>query len=160
MRYIGIKESIFQKDQKDGGTEEKGRKKSIAFRNDSIVESWEAVHGRQNTSIALFLKASTKEAVKEVTWQKGLPANAQQPFHILYFSRTYHFVSYKKKEKTNNYDLSTIRTGAEGKINLRNSLWNSRFLTNTVDLTISRGNVQTRDDTIAAWFVINPRYTP
>lgn len=70
MRYIRIKESIVsrsQNDQKDSRAKERGRKKSIAFRNDSIIESREVVHGRRNSSIALSLKADTKEAVKERT---------------------------------------------------------------------------------------------
>jgi len=67
------------------------------------------------------LKADTKE-VKEVTEQKGLSPTLDSLFHILYFSRTYHFCCIKeKKRKTNSYDLPTIRTGAEGKINLRDS---------------------------------------
>lgn len=70
MQYIRIKESIVsrsQNDQKDSRAKERGRKKSIAFRNDSIIESREVVHGRRNSSIALSLKADTKEAVKELT---------------------------------------------------------------------------------------------
>jgi hypothetical protein len=99
---VGIKKSIVSRsrnDQKGSRAKERGRKKSIAFRNDSIIESREAVHGRQNSSIALSLKTDTKEAVKEVTEQKGLPPTLDSLFHILYFSRTYHFFSCTKEKK-------------------------------------------------------------
>lgn len=119
---LELKESIvsrFQNDQKGNKAKKREQKKSIAFRNDSIIESREVVHGRRNSSIALSLKTDTKEEVKEVTEQKGLPLD--NLFHILYFSRTYFCCT---KKKTNSYDLPMIRTGAEGKINLRNSFRN------------------------------------
>jgi len=109
-------------DQKGSRAKERRRKKSIVFRNDSIIESREVVHGRRNTSIALSLKADTKEAVKE---QKGLPPTLDSSFFIFFiFLVLVIFVVQRNKRKTNSYHLPTTRTGAEGKINLRDSFRN------------------------------------
>lgn len=84
---------------KKAAGKKEGGKRASSFRNDSIIESREVVHGRRNSSIALSLKADTKEAVKEVTEQKGLLPTLDSLFHILYFSRTSHFCCTKKKKE-------------------------------------------------------------
>lgn len=107
-----------------------------------------------NTYITLSLKANIKEAkVKKVTGQKGqLSLNNGFVIYIFFlFFLHLPFLLYKKRRKTNSY-LSTTRTGAKRKINLKETAFGIRKLGLTpwilVGVTFRRVRRQSRRFTI------------
>lgn len=171
--YVRIKESMFsaveriQQEKKKRGSKSKRKgaeKEHRSFRNDSIIESREVVHGRRNISIALSLRIDTKEArggsERGDGTKRAYRQHSRQPFQVLLFSifsRTYRlFIMQKKKElevekKTNSYDIYLYESHGrtEGKINLKDRAFAVGDLT-IIAWLFSRGDVQTYGATIAA----------